>query len=300
MKQLPAQIDLEQLFSRLEREETVLAQKLAELESRFRQFEDIDRPAYERWVRIEFGSRLGELEEILEKIREKQLLAGLVERYVRESGLGPREALYLALNRGDSSGEEQEVQARRQARLEAKREARREKKQEAKRAKKEAAPAAPGNTSPLGTLRSAVVSVYRKLARRLHPDSPDAVRGERAQTLWLEVQSAYSKRNLDRLLAIAAWLDSNQEPDGTGPRLTVSERNSRIRALKRSIERLAQKLESLGEHPAWIFAEPGGVSRKKLRSRVAREIEDELAQVQEVYQALEDFIESLGTPKRPR
>jgi hypothetical protein len=304
---------LDALLRRLTLEERELARKLAELEDQVRQFEDVDRPAYEAWLSLEFGPELSRLEELYSEIRALRLRVQRIEELIDHNGLHPREALYVADRRkdgetGGSSTEEDsrdEAQARRKARKEAKREARRESKKERRRAEKEREagrrPENPASTAP----RRKLVTLYRSLARKLHPDSSEFVSSDLAQRLWLDVQAAYERADYERLLSIATWLD--QEGGGSGDpgtsARTVSERRERIRALGISRYRLQKSAARLTEHPAWGFVSrpaKGSGARAKLRKRVARELEQELERAQDALAAYEDFIESIGPPRRPR
>lgn len=313
-KNLPVLTDLNALLRKLALEERELLRKLANLEDRVRQFEDFERPAYEAWLRLEFGPKLSALEEVYEQIRVLRITVHRIEELV-DQGLHPREALYVASGRGakKTEGEEpgsqgawdaEEIEARRRAKKEAKREARREAKKEKRRAEKETASPSnetPHKSTPAQTSRSKLVSLYRALARKLHPDSAQAIASDRAQRLWLEVQDAYEASDYERLLAVAAWLgDDALEPGKANPAspLSLPERFERIRALGISKFKLQKAVGRLGEHPAWDFSKTHGAARRKIRQRAAREIGDELARAQDALTAYEDFITSIG-PARP-
>jgi hypothetical protein len=315
--QLPVLSDSELLSKNLTQEERNLLVRLAELEGQIRKFEDFDRPAYEAWLRLELGPAMMTLEEILEKIHERRILAQRINHLLETQKLNPRQALYVATQKQEwldpnsgqgksnktSGWDAAEIDARRQAKLDAKRAARRQGKKKQSQPSKETGPVV--NKEP-----SRLVSLYRALARKLHPDSPISIQGlpaSRILALWLEVQAAYNSANRERLLAIAAWLDGGAEKVGecgsilgaSASMLTFSERYERIRAMRRSCSRLEVSLKKLILDPAWDFKNVRGKYRRKLRQKAARELEDETAQTQELLDSLDDFIDSIGSPKAP-
>ena len=342
---------------RLAQEEKRLLGQLAELEGQLRAFEDEDRPAYERWLRMELGPGLSALEELYQQIRERRGLALRVEELRVTQRLHAREALYVALGLGrkaaardpngdpdhradgnsddeldgDSSASphghdpresahgklgkrldwsEEEIEARRRATREAKRAARKESKRESKRdagssgkaSSADSGPAEPGSGRP-EPARRRLVTLYRNLARRLHPDSPLAIASERAPGLWLEVQGAYDDGNYERLLAVSAWLSQRgMDPEARLPQneASLSERHEQLRALGRSCTRLGKQIEKLAQDAAWKFALRVGTVRKKIRQRAARQLGEELSQAQGALAQIEDFLEEIGPPRPPR
>jgi hypothetical protein len=308
-------IELESVFERIRREENVLGSRLAELEDAIRNFEDFDRPAYESWLRLELGPQISALEELYERIREKRIFVTRIKDLVESRGLHPREALYMILEakQGTQTASRDwqskdwntdEIEARRRAKRDVKRAARVQAKKDAKKNAQVAERALTRSDQDLKSQGpNAVVSLFRTLARKLHPDSPlfmKSIPPERAQTLWMEVQDAYQANHFEGLLAIAAWIDRGESREGLFESLSLSERFERVRSMNRSCLRMEKKLTQLAGHPGWGFKKTYGPDRRKLRSKAARQIEMELDQAQEGLVALEEFIESMGTPRAPK
>ncbi len=322
MKNFPIPTELGALLKRLRKEERELVRLLAEVEERIRCFEDRERPAYENWLRLELGPRLTLLEELYAQVHERRRFALRVNTLIEKHGLHPREALFVATTRVDSSVTEsadpaeppergsadknwdpEEIEARRQAKREAKRSERRANAR-AGRAEAGAESEDPRAASPQLSLRRKVVALYRALARRLHPDSPHALGDGRAPALWLEAQAAYDAVDLDRLLALSVWLGSSEggaslETPGLAEP-TIPERYERLRALGKSLAKMKKRVGDSSSHPAWGFGSPDGLNRKKLRKQAAREIEEEMSETQETLEALEDFVASIGPARPPR
>src|SRR5258705_13542071 len=165
---LPVQSDLHALLRRLALEEHDRVRELASLEHRIRRFEDVERPAYERWRRLAFGPSLSALQELYDQVHARRALAQRVMELVERQNLRPREALYVATHRDAAEMRRQAgpdpdaVEARRRA----KRERRRAERRREKRASNGATPGG-GTDDTAASLR--IVTLYRALARRLPP-----------------------------------------------------------------------------------------------------------------------------------
>lgn len=72
---LPVLTDLQDLRRRLAIEEDHQRRDLARLEDRLRRFEDNDRPAYERWLRLELGPILTTPAELSAELRLQRMIA---------------------------------------------------------------------------------------------------------------------------------------------------------------------------------------------------------------------------------
>lgn len=323
MSQFPVLISSEALLRSITEQERILTRRLGELEGEIRNFEDTDAPSYRTWIRCELGPQTIQLEEILASIHEKRTLALRIARLVQNYELHPREALYLVkhadeLSQASEEGQDQqknskqssknshsnwnqeEVQARRQAKLESKREARRHKKKQERMAMK----SEEDLTLPP---QKRLTTIYRALARVLHPDSPDFIQtisSAHALDLWLEVQTAYNSGQSERLLALAAWLETEQGGGKNGLNLasvlTVSERMERVRAMKRSCSKLSNTLSQLKVRPEWKFTKQTSHTRRKILQKATRALSDETSEAQSILDDLEDWIKSIGSPRMPR
>jgi hypothetical protein len=309
---LPVLSDLQALLRRLASDEREGVRELASLENRIRRFEDVERPAYERWRRLAFGPALSVLQELYDEVHARRALAQRVMALVEREALRPREALYVATHH--ASGEVHRrgrldpdaVEARRRAKRERKRERRKEAVREQRASKERPRGIHEGGTGDTAASRR-IVTLYRALARRLHPDSPTAIRSldaARIRTLWCEVQSAYEARSLEQLLAISAWLETAEAPglnDPPTPSLvSLAERHERLRALARSCRALERRLVELERDPAWAFVDAPGKRRRQLERDVARDIDDEMVRVRSAAADLDDFFASIGSPLPPR
>jgi hypothetical protein len=301
--QLPALSDSAALHARLDAEEHQILASLRHFESLLRLFEDQALPAYQVWLRREFGPLLSAIEQGVAQVRGKQILLQRVEELLEEGTLHPREALFEALH-GRSPIQDAERQARKRAKLETKRELRREARRSQRKANREKS-TEPMNKS--GSPGKKILNLYRQLARRLHPDSTRAEGATAAlhQRIWLEVQAAYEASDLHRLISLASWLNSGSETlsHSKPHRLarSFSERYETLRTLKRSLAQTERKALELRERREWEFtAKSASASRNSLKREIKSELEAELAQAHEALAACEDAIASIGPPRPPR
>jgi hypothetical protein len=334
MISLPAPTDVARLLARLGDEERRLERSLVALEDRLRRFLDLERPAYERWRKLEFGPLVVTLEELSAELRLRRVSAERVTDLVERHGLDPREALHVVTTSSPQASrvrrrerECDEIDARRRVRLERKRAARRETARAKRDAVRDAERAAPAVASDRGPARQRLVRLYRGLARRLHPDSPEALRSlapERRRSIWAEVQAAYAAASLERLLAVSAWIDAASEGGPTTdaasegrstagaaalegampgtPRpalLTLAERFARLRALRRSRRSLEGQIARLEADPAWGFGTRRAGAARAAKQRARAAIEGEIARVRRALEDLEQFFASIGKPRPP-
>ncbi|MCC6848599.1 MAG: hypothetical protein IT294_08870 [Deltaproteobacteria bacterium] len=333
---LPVPADLPRLLRRLAREEGAERRELARLEARLRRFEDVERPAYDAWIRCELGPAVAEVEELAGALRARRMLAERVTELVEEGGLHPREALWAvreaaadeaprAGGRAERATREcEEVEARRRAKRERKRAARQRMARERRAAgRKGAARGVPVGTGADGAgggeAARRLVAVYRALARSLHPDSPCVVRAlapAQLRAVWAEVQAAYALRSLERLLALGAWLEAVAEGgldagaelgegrDAPSPRpggfLSLAERHERLRALRRAARTLDRRLGELVEEPAWAFPTATPQARRTLRQGAARRLASERDALRVALAAVDEFLDGIGPPRPPR
>jgi hypothetical protein len=185
----------------------------------------------------------------------------------------------------------------------------------AQRAADRSAAQGPDAAPSSATARPArVVDLYRALARRIHPDSPSALRNldaGRLGALWADVQSAYEAGSLERLLALAAWVETLAEAEASGEALgaraaaaaigrSFAERFERLRALQRSRRALERQLSELRADPAWNFAEQRASARRKLARQARAAIDDEIVLLRHALEELDEFFAAIGPPRAPR
>lgn len=310
---LPVPVDLPALLARLRAAEREHQARLAALETRLREFEDVEQPAYARWLRLELGPALAERDAREDELRARHATVWRVQTLVERDGCDAREALYAVLHpeaapvRRDRMDPDV-VAARRRAKVERKRAERRAARRAQARAGNgatghgEPGSAAPRPASAAGQ-RTRPVALFRAIARRLHPDSPSVLRGHdplRTKTLWAEAQAAYAAGDADRLLAIAAWLDAAD--DDAPPLLPASlaERHARLRGLARAAVALERRLAALASDPAFDFSRRTPRERAQLRADAARRLDAELRRLEVTIAEVDAALDAIGPPRAPR
>lgn len=311
---LPVVADLPRLLRRLAREEDEERRALARLEARVRRYEDVEAPAYHAWLRLAHGPLVARIDELAAELRARQMLADRVSDLVDDEGLHPREALWLVQEampsraaRADDAPSADEIAARRRAKLERKRAERRQ----AKRGRKAVGARAGEAAATDEGARRRLLGLYRTLARSLHPDSPTVVRTlapARLRAVWTEVQAAYAMRSLERLLALATWLETVRAAGSEaaaaepvdGAFLPLAERHERLRALRRAARALERRLADAGREPAWELAHASAGDRRKLARVAARRLTIERDAMEAALAAVDAFLAGIGPPRPPR
>jgi hypothetical protein len=309
---LPVPVDMPALLARLRAAEREQQDRLAALEARLREFEDVEQPAYARWLRLELGPTLAARDARREELRARHATVWRVQTLVERDGWDAREALWAVLHpeatpvRRDRMDPDV-VAARRRAKVERKRAERRAARRASRQADSSAAEGgedrASSNGAPQPPRRPRPIALFRAIARRLHPDSPSALRGhdpQRTKTLWTEAQAAYAARDADRLLAIAAWLDAAD--DAAPPLLptSIGERHARLRGLARATAALERRLAALAADPAFDFASRTPRERARLRADAARQLDGELRRLEVAIAEVDAALEAIGPPRAPR
>lgn len=112
-------------------------------------------------------------------------------------------------------------------------------------------------------------SLFRVLARRLHPDAGAGAMDERSSALWHEVQSAYERQDLEALAALV-W---ETEPDAAArDQAPVSVIARVLRTIQEQISTLRAHWDTLRSSPAYRFAHGNEKTRERLRREIERDM----------------------------
>ena len=110
--------------------------------------------------------------------------------------------------------------------------------------------------------------LYRRLARRLHPDNGSGGDGDRSE-LWHELQEAYDRQDLDAMIRLEAKCDLHS---GTvSDNIPVSRIDELIEESRDMLRAVRTFLRASKNEPAWGFAGSNGH-----RESLAQEIERDL------------------------
>ena len=203
--------------------ETAL-EEVEELKAQWHEFQERDQPAYSAWIWAVFGGVLQEIRDVYKKIDEKSALINAVENVAMDLDCSVAEAYAIYLERKEELEAELEAQRKAQSKREEKAARKKEPESEAQSSFgfefSESAGADPSDgesedhTIPemesrhRGPTRITpeFKTLYRALARKLHPDvnELDPSLRHRAAQLWHQVQEAYETGDSERLRALAA------------------------------------------------------------------------------------------------
>lgn len=105
---------------------------------------------------------------------------------------------------------------------------------------------------------SELKQLYRRLARRLHPDV-SRTESEVSKKRWEQLQTAYAAGDLEKLRALEAVCDADET--GLSVKLGLATLNSWARYHNRLLKPLQAAMRDAKKHPAWGFR---AITKKKL------------------------------------
>lgn len=124
--------------------------------------------------------------------------------------------------------------------------------------------------------KQSLKEVYRKIARRLHPDQGGS--GEKRQMdLWYEAQQAYAHHDLETLERILAHCDLLD--DNAARSAPVSSIRAGIVFFKNACTRLRRKIRQFKKEPEWGFLSWSETRKNRERDAHMRELRRELNRV---------------------
>lgn len=265
-------------------------------------FENEDRPAFERWIRLTFGPKLEELRKIQSELTALQHILTKVSTLAQNRRISMAQAyqIHLDWQNNPQGADPFEEAPHKDAKVHG------SPRDETWDEDSEGAdPGAPPSLEemlnefverlrpPSAKDRTRIKEIYRALVRHLHPDS-GAEDSEANRRLWHQCQSAYQDEDLARLeLILEQVKESAGEPLLETP---MSEFLRRTAELKFKLRQFKRELASCRQDPAWgcSVTLPSAAIHRRFES----DIDWELAQCRT---NLEDFKRRFNgwtTPRR--
>lgn len=273
-------------------------------------FQSQDGPAFNRWLHLRFGPLLGEIRELMGRIAQAEQILHQVHRIAAMERISLRAAYQRYLDAEKTRGERESIDS-------------------AQSGESSRNPPPPGEQdddgpdpfgpdpesedpfedvrnlfeSMFGQLGGAdlgrspdhkrlVKELYRKLARRLHPDAQGNVSDE-MRSWWLQVQEAYQASDASQLELLLHLVEEKQ---GTHQQMTsVSSLYQMTAKMKVTLRGMKRTLRKNQRDRAW------GCAKAPPGPRIEREVEAELLSdiipARAHLSSLEREIEALKFPK---
>jgi hypothetical protein len=132
-------------------------------------------------------------------------------------------------------------------------------------------------------------SLYRKIARLLHPDMAGALTKQELE-LWYQAQRAHEKEDVAALEAILARCDRV----GT-KRRTLSELRELVRQANSTLATMRRSIDGLAKLPSWRFLSLDSAEIKTRLRNIRRELEGAVRQLIREANALEKELDRIET-----
>jgi hypothetical protein len=145
-------------------------------------------------------------------------------------------------------------------------------------------------------IRRRVQSLYRHLAKRLHPDNrsragaPDGVLDE----LWYRVQDAYRDTDLEALQSIHANLEVRERRDLSS--MPVSDILAVHADYKAELRALRKRHRSLRQEPSWGFSRNSPEEMEQLRAHLEAQLQRETSQACSHRDHLDHLLDTYAQP----
>lgn len=302
------------------------ADEIRSLFSRLRQarrkvedFESVDKPAFARWLRVEFHEPLVEINSLQTKVSEAEDILHEVRMIRLAMGCSYHQAYVNAMRRRRSGedapeweGFDDQGPGTRSDDPDGKDDAGAGAGSGAEAADNDdeadgepSAEQAACDDDGVGLFRKAkeafgniadsMKAKYRELARLLHPDlrfGGDAWTND----LWARAQAAYAEKNLRELDDLLTLSRVSLGPEAS--RESVSDMKSAASFLKKSLASVRRQIAGLKQDMAWEFASLK--DRTRLKRRISYDLENEYDELRERLDALEAQLARWSVPPARR
>ncbi|MGZ8938158.1 MAG: J domain-containing protein [Limisphaerales bacterium] len=265
-------IDSKPLQQKAQRAYQKAVRDLEKAKAESERFHAEDKPLFSQWLSSKFGSLLTEIRELQAKLFEAQNLVHEVQQEYYYGGHSSITSAYrTVLHRRSHPQEQEEAEAPESEKSEDFEEEERTAEEIAEEfwQRLHEAAAGPGDYSERTSKAQSqrLKELYRKLARRLHPDNGRTIT-PRESELWHKTQAAYEHGQIEVLETILTTL----EVDEKGARsASVSTLMQLTASLKKSLRTLKRQLTALRRDIAWNF------SQREDRTELQRSAEATLA-----------------------
>lgn len=247
-------IDSKPIRQKAQRDYQKATRDLDRAKAETERFHSHDKPLFTRWLHANFGALLTEMRELQAKLHETQDLVNEVQQEYFYGGHSSIGQAYRAVLHRRSHPEEHQVSEEPGIDAEEDAEFAREFEAAAREAAEEFWSRLNGKKASKGATPSLegrrIKELYRKLARRLHPDNGLDL-STRETELWHRTQAAYEAGQVEVLETIFNLLDVDQN----GTRSASVSALLRLTAdLKKTLRAIKRELTSFRRDIAWNFS----------------------------------------------
>lgn len=229
------------------------ARQLNRARAESERFHTQDKPLYARWLNAEFGGLLTELRDLQGKLFEAQTLVAEVQQeyhFGEHASIGSAYRKVLHRRAHPELYEEDSASEEASGKKESEAAGAEDPFQEIWERFEKLHSGEPFPSTDGSAAASRLKDLYRKLARRLHPDNGHEITS-REKELWHQTQSAYGDGQVEVLETILAMLEVDEQGAKSA---TVSTLLQLTAGLKLSLRTLKRELSALRRDMAWDFS----------------------------------------------
>jgi hypothetical protein len=286
------------------------------MENQIKNFEQKEVPAFQRWMHLNFGPELAELRETESAAASKEMILDKVDYYQFEGNISPAHAYAKVKSEmadpdrkmdayppdendadsdfaGLSAEDEEDLRDAYEAAsnmFEKETGSRAPDFESFKTAIGMEKKQAKSSQNRMDPKQSRIKTLYRLIARSLHPDCSDQF-SLREQRLWHRAQEAYKAGDVVALEAVLSHI----EAAAAGPLFasSVSDLMENTREMRMRMSYLEEDLQQARQHPAWRFTQKNQNQLRSLHKRIKKEITLSLQQIRRDLAAAEEALQQL-------
>jgi hypothetical protein len=286
------------------------------MENQIKNFEEQELPAFQRWMHLNFGPEMAELREAGLAAANKEIILDRVAYYQFSWSISPVHAYAKVKNEMENPDRDTKINSPDENDDAAGFDSISNEDEEELRSIYNAASyefeQETGNRAPdfesfkdamgfenkqakssenkMGPKQSRIKTLYRRIARSLHPDCSDQF-SLREQKLWHRAQDAYKAGDVAALETVLSHIEAS----AAGPlfALSVSDLMENTREMRTRVDYLEEDLQQARQHPAWRFTQKNQNQLGSLHKRTKKEITLSLQQVHSDLAAAEAELQQL-------
>jgi hypothetical protein len=299
-------VDGTAIRKKISREYENARREVETVRTQMRRFDEIDKPAFSRWLHRELGGTLSLCRELEHKIRLQETILFQVQETSFFSGISPKKAYERVMREQEkaereAAEDEHEPNSGQEHRNEEQRHHQQDRQRDFfERDETDDFPFSRGKPSkPQPETFARLKDLYRLVVRKLHPDLQKEMSAQKAEW-WHQAQAAYQKQDAEQLEIILCFCEIDEQQSTRNTSLSILQRITR--ALKSSLRPLRRELKERQSDLAWNFSKKQAPELIALARNLKADFESDLqalkAELAEIEEELAELKSQRGRARR--